>query len=266
VDRFNVTGMSAEESNPSLPLFSLSDVHLRVWPFVMVLLLAAAGMVPGALAFKLVTSYLTPAQLEAMPWLAGYASETGFLIGALICIGFLSKGRFGEFGLRLPRGKSYLKTAFLCGVFFGLLMIVVDYLPKLIAHVPPEVVPLTRRSITGQLVFEGIFPGVGEEVLFRGLLVTYLSSRISGRIRFLGFDMHIAGVLIALMFALAHMSNFWSRPFLQALGQQVYAFSFGVFYAYWYEKSGSLAAAIVGHNVGNFVESVIEFLLAALWR
>src|SRR5271167_862766 len=102
VNRSTVIGMS-EESNSSLPLFSLSNVHLRVWPFVVVLLLAAAGMVPGAFAAQLVNSYLTPAQQAAMPWLAGYASEIGFLIGSLICIGFLGKGRFGEFGLRLPR-------------------------------------------------------------------------------------------------------------------------------------------------------------------
>lgn len=258
--------MLAEESTSSSPLFSVSDVHLRVWPFVMVLLLTAASLVPGALAVQLVISHLTAAQQAAMPWLAGYASETGFLIGSLICIGFLSKGHFGEFGLRLPRGKSYLKAALLWGLFFGLLMIVVDHLPKLIARVPPEVGSLTRRNITGQLVFEGIFPGVGEEVLFRGLLLTYLSSRISGRVRFLRFDMHIAGVLVAAMFALAHMSNFFSRPLWQALGQQIYAFGFGLFYAYWSEKSGSVAAAVVGHNVGNFVESATEFILAALWR
>ena len=258
--------MSDEESTSSSALFSVSDVHLPVSPFVMVLLLTAAGMAPGVLAVILVTLHWTPAQLAAMPWLSGYASETGFLIGSLICIGFLSKGRFGEFGLQLPRGKSYLKAALLWGLFFGLLMIVVDHLPKLIARVPPEVGSLTRGNITGQLVFEAIFPGVAEEVLFRGLLLTYLGSRISGRVRFLGFDMHIAGVLVAAMFALAHMSNFWSRPLWQALGQQIYAFGFGVFYAYWSEKSGSLAAAMVGHNVGNFVESAIEFILAALWR
>ncbi len=261
-------GMSAEESNPSLPLFSVSNVQLRVWPFVALLLLLAAAMAPGVLALFLVSAHLhlTLAQLQAMPWLPLAASETGYVIGSLICIGFLSKGNFGEFGIRLPRGKSYLKAAFLWGVSFGLLMILVDHLPQLIAHIPPDVGSLMRRNVTGQLVFEGIFPGFGEEILFRGLLLTYLSSRISGRIRFLRFDMHIAGVLLAAMFALAHMSNFWSRPFLQALGQQVYAFGFGVFYAYWSEKSGSVAAAVVGHNVGNFVESAIEFLLAALWR
>jgi membrane protease YdiL (CAAX protease family) len=53
---------------------------------------------------------------------------------------------------------------------------------------------------------------------------------------------------------------------LQALVQPVDAVGFGVFYAYWYEKSGSLAAAIVGHNVGNFVEYVAVFFLAWLWR
>src|SRR4029077_11275058 len=99
----------AEESTSPLPLFSVSNVHLRAWPFVMVLLLAAAGWAPGALAFILVTSYVEPAQLQAMSWLPFYASETGFLIGALICIGFLSKGPFGKVGLRPPRGSSYLK-------------------------------------------------------------------------------------------------------------------------------------------------------------
>src|SRR5579863_7259284 len=131
--------MSDEESTSSSALFSVSDVHLPVSPFVMVLLLTAAGMAPGVLAVILVTLHWTPAQLAAMPWLSGYVSETGFLIGSLICIGFLSKGRFGEFGLQLPRGKSYLQAALLWGLFFGLLMIVVDHLPKLIARVPPEV-------------------------------------------------------------------------------------------------------------------------------
>lgn len=254
-------GVSSQEPSPVLPLFSLSNVRLRVRPFATLLLLAAAGMAPGVLAFILVTSYSTPAQLETMPWLPGYASESGFLIGALICIGFLSKGQFSKFGLRLPRGKSYLKAAFLWGIFFGLLMIVVDHLPQLIAHVPPAV-SLSRKNIAGGLVFEAVFPGVAEEVLFRGLLFTYLSSRISGRIRFLKFDLHIAGVLIAAMFALIHLSNFWLQPLWQALGQQLYAFGFGLFYAYWYEKSGSLAAAIVGHNVGNFVEYAVELLLS----
>ena len=260
--------MSTESlpQDPSLPLISISDVRLHVWPFLMVILLAVAAMAPGVLAIKLTSLFLTPGQLEAMPWLVGCASETGFVIGSLVCIAILSRGRFGEFGLKWPRRKTYLGTAFVWGIIFAALMIVVDYFPQLIARVPPPVAPLSRSNMVGQLFFEGIFPGFGEEILFRGLLVTYLSSKISGRIRFLNFDMHIAGVLIAVMFALAHMSNFFSRPFWEAFGQQGYAFLFGVFYAYWLEKSGSVAAPIVGHNVGNFLEYVGAFFLAWLWR
>jgi len=33
----------------------------------------------------------------------------------------------------------------------------------------------------------------------------------------------------------------------------------GVLYAYWLEKSKSVVAPIVGHNVGDFVEYAIVF-------
>jgi hypothetical protein len=44
------------------------------------------------------------------------------------------------------------------------------------------------------------------------------------------------------------------------LGQQIYAFALGVLYAYWLEKSQSILAPIVGHNVGDVVEYAILFL------
>ena len=44
--------------------------------------------------------------------------------------------------------------------------------------------------------------------------------------------------------------NFWI-----ALGQQIYAFALGILYAYWREKSGSLLAPIIGHNVSDGVST-----------
>lgn len=49
------------------------------------------------------------------------------------------------------------------------------------------------------------------------------------------------------------------RHWPQALGQQVYAFALGVFYAYWLEKSRSIRAPIIGHNAGDVVEYLIVF-------
>ena len=42
-------------------------------------------------------------------------------------------------------------------------------------------------------------------------------------------------------------------------GQQAYAFALGVLYAYWFEKSRSVAAPIVGHNASDVVEYGIVF-------
>jgi membrane protease YdiL (CAAX protease family) len=50
------------------------------------------------------------------------------------------------------------------------------------------------------------------------------------------------------------------------LGQQLYAVALGVIYAYLYERTGSLVAPIVTHNVSDGVELALEFVLTALGR
>jgi divalent metal cation (Fe/Co/Zn/Cd) transporter len=52
------------------------------------------------------------------------------------------------------------------------------------------------------------------------------------------------------MFALLHATSFATRAWALALG---------VFYAYWLEKSRSVLAASIGHNLGDVVESLIAF-------
>jgi uncharacterized protein len=72
--------------------------------------------------------------------------------------------------------------------------------------------------------------------------------RISGRIRFWKYQMHVAGVVLELLFALVHLTSFWQEILWRASGQQIYAFALGILYAYWREKSGSLLAPIVGQR------------------
>jgi hypothetical protein len=60
---------------------------------------------------------------------------------------------------------------------------------------------------------------------------------------------------------LLHATNFATHHWPQALGQRFYAFALGVLYAYWLEKSRSVVAASIGHNVGD----VVEYLIAFAW-
>jgi membrane protease YdiL (CAAX protease family) len=80
-----------------------------------------------------------------------------------------------------------------------------------------------------------------------------------------GHEQHVAGVVVAVLFALAHAANFANRPFLEALGQQLYALALAILYAYWLDRSRSVVAQVVGHNVSNGVEYVLAFALQGDW-
>jgi membrane protease YdiL (CAAX protease family) len=143
-------------------------------------------------------------------------------------------------------------------------MTLVDYAPNILAQTAPKLgYPLTTGNVLGWLGFEGIYVGPTEEVLFRSLLVTYLSVTMPGKVHLGRYAMNGAGVVVAGIFALAHFGSFFSDPFWSASGQFLYAFALGVLYAYWLEKSRSLLAPIVGHNVGDGVEQALLFLMVA---
>jgi uncharacterized protein len=165
-----------------------------------------------------------------------------------------------DYGLHWPRGKTYILPAVLWGVFFGVLMTLVDYAPQIISHTRPDpAFALTPANVRSWLFLEGVYVGPTEEIPFRALLVTYLATTMPGKLRIGRFDMSWAGIIAALIFALLHAASFNMRAWPQALGQQAYAFALGVFYAYWLEKSRSIVAPIVGHNVSDGVEYLILF-------
>jgi len=194
-----------------------------------------------------------------LPWL--YAQHAGQLVVALLVIAIL-KYRLvpADYGLHWPRGKTYVRPAILWGVFFGLLMTVVDYAPQILMHARlNSTAANSPATFWGWMFFEGVYVGPTEEIPFRALLVTYLMTTMPGRLRVGRFEMSWAGVIVAAMFALLHATNFATRHWAAALGQQVYAFALGVLYAYWLEKSRSVLASCIGHNVGDVAECIIAF-------
>jgi membrane protease YdiL (CAAX protease family) len=199
-----------------------------------------------------------------LPWL--YMQHGLQLAVALVVIAILKFWLLpADYGLHWPRGATYIWPAILWGAFFGVLMTAVDYAPQLLAGTKPDPgFPLTSANIWGWTFFEGVYVGPTEEIPFRALLVTCLATTMPGKLHLGRFNMNWAGIIVALIFALLHATNFEMRHWPQALGQQVYAFALGVFYAYWLEKSRSVVAPIVGHNVSDVVEYLILFVWLAL--
>jgi membrane protease YdiL (CAAX protease family) len=247
-------------------LFAISGLQLRVLPILATIGLGLLVVLPGGYVFVLLTKHM-PVQSSMATPLALLANHAVMLVVALALIAWFSRENFSEYGLEWPKHRHYLPSALLWGAALGLLMTLVDYFPQIMRHSPPsENLALTPGSIGAWLFFEGIYVGPTEEIPFRGLLQTFLMQRTSGRVRFWKYEMHVAGVILALLFALAHLMSFWTENFWIALGQQIYAFALGILYAYWREKSGSLLAPIIGHNVSDGVEYVLMFLMTWVWR
>jgi membrane protease YdiL (CAAX protease family) len=244
-------------------LFAISGLQLRLWPILATIGLGLLVLLPGGLVLLLLTEETSSTETA---WLAISHHAVALLI-AVALIAWLGRGNFAEYGLQWPKHKHYVPAALLWGAAFGVLMTVVDYFPWILRRMPPPGnFDVTPGSIGAWLLFEAIVVGPTEEIPFRGLLQTFLMQRTSGRVRFWKYDMHVAGVVLALLFALAHATSFWTESLSMAIGQQIYAFALGILYAYWREKSGSVLAPIIGHNVGDGVESVLRFLMIWAWR
>jgi len=248
-------------------VFSISGLQLRLPPVLATIGLGLLIVLPSGYVFVLITKHSDMQSGMATQCVALLANHAVMLVIGLVLIAWFSRGNFSEYGIKWPKQRRYLLSALLWGAAFGLLMTLVDYFPQILRHIPPpDNLALTPRSIGTWLFFEGIYVGPTEEIPFRGLLQTFLMQRTSGRVRLWKYEMHVAGVILALLFALAHLFSFWTESFWLAFGQQIYGFGLGILYAYWREQSGSLLAPIIGHNMSDGVEYVLIFLMTWAWR
>ncbi|MBV9990604.1 MAG: CPBP family intramembrane metalloprotease [Alphaproteobacteria bacterium] len=191
-----------------------------------------------------------------------YAVGVAELALALIVILAMKWLAPGDYGLHAPEEKSYLGPAILWGLVIGALMTLADYWPDLVAHtVPRNGAELTRL---GWLGYQGGFAGVADEVFYRSLLVTYLSVAMPGRVHVRGLAMSGAGLVAAAIFAV-FTASFVTKPVEIALGEMVVSFLAGALYAYWLEKSKSVVAPIVGHDVAGAVQFFALFAIVKAW-
>ena len=77
------------------------------------------------------------------------------------------------------------------------------------------------------------------------------------------YTMNAAGVVAAFIYAVA-VAGFLTASVTVAFGQFICQFLLAVLYAYWLEKSKSVIAPIVGHNVSSVTEYALMLGLATL--
>ena len=239
--------------------------RLRFLPIVLVFALGWGALQLAFLGAHAVIHAATPG-LQWPQWLKLILAEALELILALI--GIAVGGRIlpkADFGLRWPPARTYIGWAIFWGLAFALIMLVADAWPELIAFKAPATPePPTAVNVAGWLGFELLWVGICEETLFRGFLLGVLTALSPSRLRIFGTDISTAGITLALLFALAHVGNFATRPWYEALAQQIYAVALGIIYAWLREHSRSLVPAIAAHSLSDFGETALVFILSAV--
>jgi uncharacterized protein len=238
--------------------------RLRVLPILLTLFI---GLAIIGVSFTLAIIILRHVDAQLIPRLwplvtIAEAFEFGFaLLGIAIARRFLKDATFG---IRWPPGRTRVGLAVVWGVLIGIIMLIVDHGGDLMRGITPGARAHTAVDIAGWLLFELLLVGLCEETLFRGLLLGVLQALSPSRLRIRKFSLSTAGVTIAIMFALAHVLSFATQPWPVALGQQLYAVTLGILFAWLRENSGSLLAPIIAHSLSDFVESAAVLLLFGL--
>ncbi|HWA31466.1 MAG TPA: CPBP family intramembrane glutamic endopeptidase [Rhizomicrobium sp.] len=227
--------------------------RLKLVPLLVTILLGAVLTLGSAIAAQILGKVLHLPSAQESVLLFLYVQHGFQFLFALIAIAVLKFWLVpADYGLHWPRGKTYILPAVLWGVVFATLVAAGgSWLDTALHLKATQEFTITRDNVWGWAAFEGLYVGPTEEIPFRALLVTYLAATMPGKLHIGRFNMNWAGIIVALLFALAHVQSFWMVSWQDALIQQLYAVTWGILYAYWLEKSQSIVAPIIAHNISD---------------
>jgi membrane protease YdiL (CAAX protease family) len=171
-------------------------------------------------------------------------------------------------GFNLRQSRLSLKIfASFCLIYF-IPVFFFNVLPNLVSANPPSFnYPLIPRNVAGILGFQFLLSGIGEEPLFRGFVMTFLSQSWKGNVRIWNVNFPIAGLWTTLFFMVAHV-NISLVPFSisASFWQQIWALGLGLYYAAVFDKTKSLLAPILSHGYSNGVIFVVLYTWTLLIR
>jgi hypothetical protein len=255
-ERVAPASVSAEGEKPTMS--AGTGFQLRAGPILVVIILSIALPVTASLILDVIGGYIPVAALHNQPLVSRFIDHAIELAIALGIIRYLKRSIPGDFGLRFPPGRSYVATAILAGIGFGVLMGLLNNSVQLLSHLP------LLPNVMGSSLFQDVFVGPMDEIPYRALLVTYLTAKMPGRVRWRRFEMNGAGIVVAVILAFGFANSLLGGMILPALGQFAGGVLLGVSYAYWFEKSRSVLAPIVGHAVTGLTELAMVYALSTL--
>jgi membrane protease YdiL (CAAX protease family) len=210
--------------------------------------------IAGAITMVL-TQTLLADLVKTHAWLSQFTTTTSVLILSILLILMLSKGKMATYGFTLPVNMRLLWI-----VVIGL---VLGFISTLLANVLPSkgLTFVEEFTFLQTVVLVWIYASIGEEILTRGLVQSYLSPLLKNGFTVFGSFISIPVLLSALFFGFMHLP-------LLTLGIDistvsiivVFACMVGIAAGYFREKTGSLVPAILVHMFANIGGSICDML------
>jgi membrane protease YdiL (CAAX protease family) len=172
--------------------------------------------------------------ISMLPWFyikQEYLFPAVYLILIALCIWYIKDADLSlkEVGGRLPHKKIHLLS-----LPVGVLTGAIEYL---ILKPPPPLPYPTLGYMLRTVATMTLFVGLGEELLFRGILLTRLEKTLSPR---------LALIMSSLIFTILHFT--WRIPL-----ELVFVFIVGLILGYIFQRTKSLFPPIVIHAINNIV-------------
>ena len=205
------------------------------------------------------------------PWLSSLYPGEDFLYKSIhhifqliLSIGVMfalsRKFKFSAWGWNLNQWQLSLKWI---GIF-GLVWFALQYWGLSNQSHPHEYEVHPVNQI-GNLGFQYLLSGTGEEPLFRGIVMVFLAKHWHQIFKVGKIEFPITGIIATLLFMFAHIQIDWLNLEITHLdwGQQMNSLQLGILYALAFHQTKSLLAPIVMHGLSNgLIYTILFYILS----
>nr|MBN2278704.1 CPBP family intramembrane metalloprotease [candidate division Zixibacteria bacterium] len=218
-----------------------------------------------AVAAILLPKYFMPSGIPSL-----VTTQSLELVLSLLAIIIMGKGKFSEYGFRMPKTGTFGADSFLHWLGIGLAALAIGALATgaiLLSGAGGN--PLAKRLSFPQIVlFVWILSSLIEEIFTRGFLQGHLEKAADIKIRLMFFRVDLAALLSALFFACLHLVliKTGADPITIVI-TLLFTFSLGLLAAQQRSITGSLLPAVGVHllgNIGGVIGGMIYMIISFL--
>jgi membrane protease YdiL (CAAX protease family) len=202
-------------------------------------------------------------------FIVGIFQQSIQIITAIILSKMVLKKGVPDIGLNFWNFRKSIKyfaifALSILTIYFIYINIARLYFPNLWNDMQFAPIPSNQEIFT-KLLFQSIFPGLGEELLFRGFLISLLITKLNPELNKFYNKLFIS-IVSGLFFAIAHIyfdiSSFQITHI--DLTQFLLALFCGVCYSLMFINTKSLIGPIFAHNFSNVSSTIIGLLIAKM--